>query len=94
MLMSVTAVTKEVRDHFLTLWPEYPARRRTAVIADGPLIRWHPFPRVYVGVAIYEELALECTVWAEQHQRHQATLKRERSWWRSVPELQRFVPSE
>lgn len=95
--MTVLAVSAEVRDHFLALWPEYPARRKTAVIADRPLIGWHPFAQVYVGVATYEEryewTPAEYLVWAEQHRLHRATLERERSWWRVVPELQRFVPS-
>jgi hypothetical protein len=94
--MSVMAVSPEVRDHFLSLWPQYPARRKTAVISDRPLIGWHPFPRVYVGVATYEErhqwTPSEYVVWAEQHRQHWAMLERERSWWRCVPELQRFVP--
>ncbi len=95
-LMSVMAVTPEVRDHFLALWPQYAARRRTAVVTDRPLIGWHPFPQVYVGVASYEEprrwTPAEYTVWAEQHRQHWAMLERERSWWRCVPELQLFVP--
>jgi hypothetical protein len=94
--MSVMAVSPEVRDHFLALWPEYPARRKTTVISDCPLIAWHPFPRVYVGVATYEErhqwTPAEYVVWAEQHHLHWAMLERERSWWRCVPELQRFAP--
>lgn len=96
MQMSVMAVSAEVRDHFLALWPAYPARRKTAVIADRPLIEWHPFPRVYVGVAIYEErhqwTPAEYAVWAERRREHWDRLERERSWWRCVPELQRFVP--
>jgi hypothetical protein len=94
-LMSVMAVSPEVRDHFLALWPQHPARRRTTVVADRPLIGWHPFPRVYIGVATYEEPHLrspfDYTIWAEERRQHWAMLERERSWWRSVPELQRFV---
>jgi hypothetical protein len=94
--MSVMAVSAEVRDHFLVLWPQYPARRRTTVIADFPLIGWHPFAQLYVGVATYEEprewTPAEYVVWAEQWRQHWAMLERERSWWRNVPELQRLVP--
>jgi hypothetical protein len=95
-LMSVMAVSPKVRDDFLALWPQYPARRRSAVVADHPLIGWHPFPRIYVGVATYKEphewTPAEYAVWAEQHLQHWAMLERERTWWRCVPELQRFVP--
>lgn len=94
-LMSVMAVSAKVRDDFLDMWPQYPARRRTAVITDRPLIEWHPFARIYVGVATYKEprqwAPAEYTIWAEQHRQHWAMLERERSWWRCVPELQRFV---
>jgi hypothetical protein len=34
----------------------------------------------------------EYLVWAEQNRQHWNMLERERSWWRCVPELQRFVP--
>jgi hypothetical protein len=96
-LMSVMAVSPHVRDSFLALWPLYPARRRAATITDPGLIRWHPFPRLYVGVATYHEphewTPDEYAVWVEQYRQHQAVLERERSWWRCVPELQRFVPT-
>ena len=95
-LMSVMAVSPEVRDHFLVLWPMYPARRKTAVISYRRLIGWYPFPRVYVGIATYEErqkwTPAEYAVRAEQNRQHWAMLERERSWWRCVPELQRFLP--
>ncbi|HEY7157847.1 MAG TPA: hypothetical protein VH575_28070 [Gemmataceae bacterium] len=95
-LMSVMAVSPQVRDNFLALWPLYPARRRTATIADRGLIGWHPFGQVFVGVATYEKKQQwtrdEHAVWIEQYRRHQTVLEQERSWWRCVPELQRFVP--
>jgi hypothetical protein len=94
--MSVLAVSPRVRDQFLALWPQYPARRRTATVVDRPLIGWRPFSQVYLGTATYEEPSqwtpAEYAVWAEQHRQHWAMLERERSWWRGVPELQRFVP--
>lgn len=90
--MSVVAVSSRVRDDFLALWPQYPARRRTALIRDLPLIEWHPFDRLYVGVATYEEPREWTMVEVEQERQHWAMLERERSWWRCVPELQRFIP--
>lgn len=96
--MAVMAVSAQVLDDFLNLWPQYPARRRTTIIADHPLIGWHPFPRVYVGVATYEEprswTPKEYLVWVEKNRQHWAMLERERSWWRCVPELQRFLHRE
>lgn len=95
-LMTVLAVSSEVRDHFLSLWPEYPARRRTTVITNHSLLGWRPFPQLYVGMAVYEETerltAAEFEDWQLRYRQHWAKLERERSWWRSVPELQRFVP--
>ncbi len=84
--LSVVVASPEVRDHFLSQWPETSARRKKAVIADRPpLIEWRSFEQVYVGVATYD-----------QHCPHSSTdhwtmLERERSWWRSVSELQKFV---
>jgi hypothetical protein len=50
--MSVIAVSPEMRDHFLAPWPQYPARRRTAVIADRPLIGWHPGAHLPISVPL------------------------------------------
>jgi hypothetical protein len=51
-LMSVIAVSAEMRHYFLAPWPQYPARRRTAVIADRPLIRWHPGAHLPISVPL------------------------------------------
>jgi hypothetical protein len=96
-LLSVMATAPGVRDDFLKLWPEAtPLRRRTAVFADHQLIEWRPPGRVYVGLATYEEphqwTSAEYFVWAELQRERRARLERERSWWRNVLELQRFLP--
>jgi hypothetical protein len=89
--MTVLAASPEIRDDFLRLWPPTPARFRKAAIDGLPLIDWHPFPRLFVGVATYEEqLEFNLADYAEDCQRH-TTVERERSWWRNVSELQRFV---
>ena len=94
--MTVMAVSPQVRDDFLTMWPLDQARRRTFTIADRGLIGWRPFGRLFVGVASYVEQRRwtpeEYVVWVERYRQHQATLERNRSWWRCVLELQRFVP--
>ena len=96
-LMTVVAATPEVRDNFLELQPDYPVdRRRTATLVDYRLVAWRPPARVYVGLAIYKEChrwtASESGVRAVQLHEWRAKLERERSWWRKVPELQRFIP--
>ncbi|MBN9517581.1 hypothetical protein J0H58_03530 [bacterium] len=96
-LMSVVAGAPAVRDHILDLWPESPPlRRRTAVFAEYRLVGWRPPAPGYVGLVTYEEphqwTADEYLVWAERQRERRARLERERSWWRTVPELQRFVP--
>src|SRR5262249_38621605 len=95
-MMTVYAVTPHVRDEFLALWPLYPARHRTARIADHGLIGWHPFGQLFVGVATYEEQRRwtfkEYADWFASYCHHQAVLERERGWWRCVPELHRLVP--
>src|SRR5262249_27242017 len=94
-MMTVYAVSSRVRDEFLTLWPRSAARRRTLIIPDWGLLAWHRFGRLFVGVATYQEqrawTPAGYVVWAERFRQHQAMLERERSWWRCVPELQRFV---
>jgi hypothetical protein len=93
-MMTVTAASARVRDDFLELWPPDSARRRTATITDYNLIGWQPFARVFVGVATYaqQQWTLEQhTHWVELCRGHKDMLGRERSWWRCVGELQRFV---
>ena len=46
-MITVLAVSAQVRDDFLALWPLNPARRRTATIADHGLIEWHPFGQLF-----------------------------------------------
>lgn len=94
-LMTVVAVSPEVRDDFLRLWLYYPARRRTATIADVGLIPWRPFGRLYVGMATYQEI----TDWScDEHSEvieacrgYSTRLEEGCTWWRTVGELQRFV---
>jgi hypothetical protein len=95
-LMSVIAVSAEVRDTFLEIWPMYPARRRRTVIRDFGLIKWHPFTQLHVGLATYDEpnswSGDEYISHRKASSEHQALLRRERTWWRNVKELQRFMP--
>jgi hypothetical protein len=95
-LMSVRAISPQMRDEFLDLCPQRPARRKTAVFGGYTLIHWRPATRIYVGVATYEEpcewTPEEFTEWAEQERQHLTTVEQKRSWWRTIRELQRFVP--
>jgi hypothetical protein len=94
-MMTVCAVSPHIREEFLALWPSAPARRRTATIADWGMIAWRPFSQVFVGVATYQEqhewTPAEFAVWAQRDGQHQEAVENQRSWWRCVPELQRFV---
>jgi hypothetical protein len=94
-IMSVKAVSAGVRDDFLQLWPESPARCRTARIRDIGLIGWHPFGHIHVGLASYDEprewSCDEYGDWLKQHRAHVERVEAERSWWRTVGELQKFV---
>jgi len=95
-MMSVVAVSAKIRDDFLGLWPMYPSRRRTATIGDYGVIPWRSFHQLHVGVATYVEehewSRDEFEVWIHRDREHETLLERERSWWRDVSELQRFVP--
>jgi hypothetical protein len=95
-LMSVRAISPQMRDEFLDLCPQRPARCKTAVLGSCTLIHWRPATPIYVGVATYEEpcewTPEEFTEWAEQERQHLTTVEQNRSWWRTIRELQRFVP--
>ena len=94
-MMTVIAVSSQVRDDFLRLWPIYPGRRRTAMIKDYGAIPLHPFGSLHVGVATYVEQRIwtpqEYRVYEDLEAKHELAIETGRSWWRSIPELQRFV---
>lgn len=97
-LLSVTAASSRVRDDFLAWMVRYPARYRTITINDFGLIRWHSFDRLYVGLATYDEVREwtpeEYAVLVEEHRQWQSEMHLRRNWWRTVGELQRFVPGQ
>ncbi len=76
----------------------YPAQFTKSEVTNKQLIWWHRFERIFVGVATYPEPHEwrydEYIAWKTQFSQHQATLERERTWWRGVPELQKFVPKD
>jgi hypothetical protein len=87
----VLAGSPQIRDDFLRLWPNDPVRLRRATIADYGLVPWHPFNRLYAGVAWYEE-NVEWTSPDEVDWGRVEAFSQERTWWDSVPELQKFLP--
>ena len=95
-MMSVVAVSQSIRDDFLRVCSMYPTRVRTATISNHCLIPWKSFPRFHVGVSTYvEENAWTPEEYVDFERRqndHLAVIQRERSWWRSIRELQRFTP--
>lgn len=94
-IMSVKCTTSWVRDDFLRLQPEFPARTKSATIKDIGLIHWRDFGKLYIGLASYAEPRRwtpdEFDQWLPKHLDHIDRVEKERSWWRTVGELQRFV---
>ena len=96
-LMTVVAVSSDIRDDFLRLHPFVPSplRCRSATIRDYGLVSWHPFERLYVGLATYVEQTKwspeEDKIHVQQESQHWEQVEAERSWWRFVDELQRFA---
>jgi hypothetical protein len=104
-LMSVVAVSPQIRDDFLRLWPECLTRdsvrrRATSIhnIKNYELLNWKSFECYHVGLATYrvqrEWTPGEFKVHRALYQEHLNRLEEERSWWRTVPELQRFTPKQ
>ena len=97
-LVTVKAVSAEIRDDFLRIWPENSARCRHALIRDVGLIHWYPFEQLHVGFAAYSEDRCperpsheELELWQEKRLHHWRRVEEERTWWRSVAELQKFI---
>jgi hypothetical protein len=104
-LMSVVALSPEIRDDFLRLWPECPTRdsvrRRAASIHNAKnheLLNWKSFECYHVGLAtcrVQREWTLkEYPEFRARYRDHLARLDEERTWWRCVSELQRFTPRD
>lgn len=94
-IMCVTCTMSWVRDDFVRLQPEYPARTRSSTIDDVGLIHWRDFGTLYVGLASYvkprEWTPEEFDEWLPKHLAHIQRVEKERSWWRTVNELQKFA---
>ena len=93
--MSVKCTTAWVRDDFIRLWPEYPSRTKTATINDIGLVHWRDFGKLHIGLASYAEpkewTPVEFNEWLARHKAYLERIEQERSWWRTVRELQKFV---
>jgi hypothetical protein len=94
-VMSVKCTSSWVRDDFIRLWPEYPARTKTATINDIGLVHWRDFGKLHIGLASYAEptewTPEEYYEWLPKHQAYSEQVEQQRSWWRTVNELQKFV---
>lgn len=94
-MMTVVAVSAAIRDDFLSFWPMFPSRYRTTVVSDFGLVPWKTFGRLHVGVATYNEphewTMAEFADYTELVRQHQKVLDANRSWWRFIGELQRFL---
>lgn len=93
-LMSIVAISQHVQDEFLQGWAPSSARRRNFTISDYGLINWHSFNQLHVGIAIYNENNQSTPDEALEHHCQKTTYyHHNRGWWRSVPELQKFLIS-
>jgi len=93
---TVVAVSPEVRDHFLALCPGVPLRQRTVTIPGNRLLSWRLFPQLYAGLATYyedPEWTFEEYLTHREPPGQSAMVERERSWWETVRDLQKFLPN-
>ena len=97
-MMTVIAVSASVRDEFLDYFPMYTARRKASTISDFGLVPWHTFGTLYIGVATYSEprrISMdEIDDYFERCKNQITILNANRSCWRMVSELQRFIESD
>ena len=92
ILMSVTAVSAQIRDDYLSLRAPPSSRVRTATITNHRyFVGWKRFPELFVGVVTYAfRTDLTHDESEEEYERLQIA-ELERSWWHSVSQLQRFL---
>ena len=94
--MSVTAVSPQTRNDFIANWPPRVQRTRNAMIADYGLIYWHPFDRLFVGLATYfhrhPQLDEDPHRHIQEDHLRRKVVEGRRTWWRTIGELQKFHP--
>lgn len=106
-MISVVSVSASTRDDYLHLWPthssqisyDHPIRRRKFTVRNGTLISWLPATLLHVGVATFVEVRQwksgeEALTASKQEREAWQEMERQRTWWREISELQRFVPSQ
>ncbi len=92
----LTSVSSQTRDEFMNATALDPDRTlvvktRFVTVKDRGLIKWYPFDRVHVGLAIYQEKRSWTPEGMQRSNQHRASMEKSRSWWRCISELQRFV---
>lgn len=92
--ITVVAVSPEVRNDFIRYWPPYPARRRIKAIADYGLVAFRVFDTLHVGFAWFIEpqpsTCNDLDAFTQNYKRNLSRIREHRSWWGTVPQLQRF----
>lgn len=92
---SVRAVSPAIRDDWLRIAVRDSIRVRRATIRDNGLIPWRSFGSLHVGLVASlssdEIHATELERWIQDFTEHSSLVERERTWWRSVKELQKFM---
>ena len=94
-IISVRAVSPDVRDEYLRIAVENPIRLKKTTINDNGLIKWKLFDRLHVGLASCHEpndVAVDnYDMWIQERRNYILMVERERTWWRTVRELQKFT---
>ena len=94
-IMSVRAVSPDIRDDYLRIAVEKPIRLKKTTINDNGLIKWKYFDRLHVGLAsCYEPNDVSVDnyhVWIQERRNYIMMVERERTWWRTAWELQKFT---
>lgn len=98
-IMSFRATSDDIRDDLLRLYPDSTPRVRKATIRDYGLVHWKQFGQIHVGLASYVEfwqqsIGVDFNERLAKEQAHRDRVESERTWWRSVGELQKFVGNQ
>ncbi len=93
-LVSVRAVSPEIRDEYLQIAHPNPTRFKRATIRDNGLLNWKSFACLHVGLISYLEPKWNPTgdlaPWIQNRNAELARVERQRTWWRDIGELQKF----
>lgn len=90
-MVTVVALNEAIPYEFLRTFAVPPIRSKVVNISDVGILPWRSFGRLSVGVFVFEETVSRNIRTALDSSKFRVRSEHQRTWWRNVSELQKFV---